>query len=68
MEAFMNRDWDGGPVRYPDPAIEILDPRFEDYPIGNSAVERLWTGCRWAEGPAGLVWRWSLSPLERYSQ
>ena len=69
MEAFMNRDWDGGPVRYPDPAIEILDPRFEDYPIGNSAVERLWTGCRWAEGPVwfgdGRYLLWSDIPNNR---
>ena len=41
------------PVRYPDPAIRVLDPRFERYRIGNAAVERIFTGCRWAEGP---VW------------
>jgi len=40
-------------VRYPDPAIETLDPRFDKYRQGNAAVERLWTGARWAEGP---VW------------
>lgn len=40
-------------VRYPDPAVEILDSRFEKYRQGNAAVERLWTGARWAEGP---VW------------
>ncbi len=40
-------------VRYPDPAIETLDPRFEKYSQFNAAVERLWTGARWAEGP---VW------------
>ncbi|WP_420102879.1 SMP-30/gluconolactonase/LRE family protein [Bosea sp. (in: a-proteobacteria)] len=39
--------------RYPDPAIEILDPAFERYRIFNAAVERLHTGCRWSEGP---VW------------
>lgn len=37
--------------RYPDPAIEIIDPRFGDYRIGNAGVERLWTGGRWTEGP-----------------
>ena len=47
------RNWDGTVVRYPDPAIEVLDPRFGKYKIGNSVVERLWTGSRWAEGP---VW------------
>ncbi|MGI9524886.1 MAG: SMP-30/gluconolactonase/LRE family protein [Hyphomicrobiaceae bacterium] len=39
--------------RYPDPLIESLDPRFDALRIGQSAVERLYTGCRWAEGP---VW------------
>ena len=39
--------------RYPDPAIETLDERFEQYRIFSAAVERLYTGCRWSEGP---VW------------
>src|SRR3981189_3742315 len=38
---------------YPDPAIHALDPRFEKYWLKLSAVERLTTGLRWAEGP---VW------------
>jgi sugar lactone lactonase YvrE len=38
---------------YPDPAIRALDPRFEKYWLKLSAVERLTTGLRWAEGP---VW------------
>ena len=38
---------------YPDPAILALDPRFEKYWLKPPAVERLYTGCRWAEGP---VW------------
>ena len=38
---------------YPDPAIHALDPRFEKYWLKVSAVERLTTGLRWAEGP---VW------------
>jgi gluconolactonase len=45
--------WDGAPVRYPDPAVRVLDPRFERYRIDSAAVERLATGFRWAEGP---VW------------
>ena len=65
----MNRSWDGRPVRYPDPAIEILDPRFKNYAIGNSVVERLWTGCRWAEGPVwfgdGRYLLWSDIPNNR---
>jgi len=39
--------------RYPDAAIEILDPRFERYRIKASRIERLATGFRWCEGP---VW------------
>lgn len=40
-------------VSYPDPAVEIVDPRFAKYKIITAAVERLYTGARWAEGP---VW------------
>jgi gluconolactonase len=40
-------------VAYPDPAVEVIDPRFTKYKVGNAAVERLYTGTRWAEGP---VW------------
>ncbi len=39
--------------RYPDPAIQTLDEKFEQYRIFSAAVERLYTGCRWSEGP---VW------------
>ena len=39
-------------VRYPDPAIRVLDPSFARYRIGNGCVERLATGFRWCEGPA----------------
>ena len=38
-------------TRYPDPAIVALDPRFEKDWLKLSCVERLFTGCRWAEGP-----------------
>jgi gluconolactonase len=41
------------PIPYPDPAIEVVDPRFEKCRVISAAVERLWTGARWAEGP---VW------------
>ena len=47
------RDWECDVVRYPDPAVEVIDPRFKAYINGNAAVERLYTGARWAEGP---VW------------
>ncbi|MEO8360297.1 MAG: SMP-30/gluconolactonase/LRE family protein [Vicinamibacteria bacterium] len=57
------RDWSGkNPVRYPDAAVEILDPRFAKYKLGNAAITRLYTGLSWAEGPAWnavgkyLVW------------
>jgi gluconolactonase len=39
--------------RYPDPAVEVLDPSFAQYRLFSAAVERLATGFRWAEGP---VW------------
>ncbi|MEJ1158280.1 SMP-30/gluconolactonase/LRE family protein [Prosthecomicrobium sp. N25] len=29
----------------------VLDPRFERLIIGHARVEKLFTGCRWAEGP-----------------
>jgi gluconolactonase len=41
------------PVPYPDAAVEAVDPRFAKYKVNNAAVERLYTGTRWAEGP---VW------------
>ncbi len=40
-------------VAYPDPAVEVIDQRFAKYRVNSSAVERLYTGTRWAEGP---VW------------
>ncbi len=58
-----DRDWSGArPVRYPDPDVVVLDPRFQKYKIGNAAIQRLYTGTAWAEGPAWstvgryLVW------------
>ena len=38
--------------RYPDPAVQILDPSFAKYRIYSSTVEQVATGFRWAEGPA----------------
>ena len=40
--------------RYPDPAIEILDARFERYRLKTAIVEKLAGGCRWSEGPVWL--------------
>ena len=38
--------------RYPDPRVVVMDPSFAKFRVLGS-VERLYTGCRWAEGP---VW------------
>ncbi len=47
------RDWSGkNPIRYPDPDIVAVDPKFAKYKIGNTAIQRLYTGMLWAEGPA----------------
>jgi gluconolactonase len=52
--AGLARDWSlPDTAIYPDPAIEIVDQRFAKYRQGNAAIERLYTGARWAEGP---VW------------
>ena len=64
------RDWSGQqPVRYPDPDFVTLDPRFQKYAIGSAAIQRLWTGARWAEGPAwnaaGRYLVWSDIPNNR---
>ena len=32
--------------------FEVIDPRFNECLVGHVRVERLWTGARWAEGPA----------------
>ncbi|MEZ5490742.1 MAG: SMP-30/gluconolactonase/LRE family protein [Gammaproteobacteria bacterium] len=57
------RDWSGGaPLRYPDPDMVALDPRFQRYIPFNTPIMRLHTGTLWAEGPAWngvgkyLVW------------
>jgi gluconolactonase len=37
--------------RYPDPAIQILDPSFAKYRLYSSTIEQVATGMRWTEGP-----------------
>lgn len=37
--------------RYPDPRVEVLDPRFARLRLPLASVDRLYTGCRWSEGP-----------------
>jgi gluconolactonase len=55
--------------RYPDPAIEVLDPKFERLRIFSAGVERLATGMRWCEGPVwfgdGRYLVWSDIPNNR---
>lgn len=56
------RDWDRGLVSYPDPAVEVYDARFKPYVLTTAAIERLYTGTRWSEGPVwfgdgrSLIW------------
>ena len=49
--------------------FEVFDPRFSSCLIGHARVERLWTGARWAEGPAwfaaGRYLVWSDIPNNR---
>ncbi len=64
------RDWSGRePIRYTDPDIIALDKRFQKYLIGNTPIQRLWTGALWAEGPAwcgaGRFLLWSDIPNNR---
>lgn len=39
------------PTRYPEPDVVPLDKRFR-YKLGNTPIQRLYTGMMWAEGPA----------------
>lgn len=68
--AAADRDWSGkSPSRYPDPDIVSLDKRFDKYKLGNTPIQRLYTGCLWAEGPAwdgvGKYLLWSDIPNDR---
>ena len=49
--------------------VEILDPRFKRLVLPNVRLERLYTGCRWSEGPAwfaaGKYLIWSDIPNDR---
>jgi len=44
--------WQPSP-RYPDPSVVVADESFNRYRLPLAKIERLATGCRWAEGP---VW------------
>jgi gluconolactonase len=60
--------WEPSP-RYPDPSIEVIDPRFAKYRLVSASLERLATGCRWCEGPVwfgdGRYLLWSDIPNDR---
>lgn len=55
--------------RCPDPAVRVLDKRFDKYYLYNARVERLAEGYRWAEGPVwfgdGRYLLWSDIPNDR---
>ena len=65
------RDFGPGapPVSYPDPDIITIDPSFNALRLGNTAIQRLWTGAYWSEGPAwssqGRYLVWSDIPNNR---
>jgi gluconolactonase len=51
------------------PALQLIEPRFGALVFGNANVEKLYTGCRWSEGPAwfgaGRYLVWSDIPNDR---
>lgn len=51
------------------PEFEVIEPSFRSLAMGNVHLEKLWTGCRWAEGPAwfaaGRYLVWSDIPNDR---
>jgi gluconolactonase len=57
------------PVTYPDPDIITHDPSFNSLRVGNTPIQRLWTGGMWCEGPAwngqGRYLIWSDIPNNR---
>lgn len=65
------RDFTPGasPVTYPDPDVITIDPAFNALRIGNTPIQRLWTGGLWMEGPAwcgqGRYLVWSDIPNNR---
>lgn len=70
LPEYQSRDWSGNsPLRYPDPDINALDPRFQRYILFNTPIQRHHTGTLWAEGPAwngvGRYLVWSDIPNDR---
>jgi gluconolactonase len=52
MTAAKSRWESSAPIRYPDPDILVLDPRFRHLVLPMAAIERIATGFRFTEGPA----------------
>jgi gluconolactonase len=48
------RKWgpEAQPNIYPDPDIIVIDPAFNQYLLGITAIRRVATGLKWTEGPA----------------
>jgi gluconolactonase len=65
------RDFTPGaqPITYPDPDLITIDPAFNALRLGNTPIQRLWTGGLWMEGPAwssqGRYLVWSDIPNDR---
>jgi gluconolactonase len=65
------RDFTPGaqPVTYPDPDVVTIDQSFNALRLGNTPIQRLWTGAFWSEGPAwssqGRYLVWSDIPNNR---
>ena len=53
--------------RYPDPAVQMLDPSFNKYRLALASVERLRHGMRWSEGPV-YFGDGALPAVERHPQ
>src|SRR5208282_2817387 len=67
-QAGENAMWEPN-TRYPDPDVVIMDPSFSKYRVVLASIERLYTGCRWSEGPVwfgdGRFVLWSDIPNNR---
>ena len=57
------------PMTYPDPDVIVIDPEFNRLRAGNAALQRLFTGAMFSEGPAwssqGRYLVWSDVPGDR---
>jgi gluconolactonase len=67
MGAFVHEQTGG--VAMTDHRFEVLDDRFRGLFVGTAQIDKLFTGCRWAEGPAyfaaGRYLVWSDIPNNR---